>query len=135
MNPIQNESILNIFSSVFLLLLLFLLFLLWNEISVIFSDFLLSNEKSGYTENISTIIFFIHILLLSYEPVKVYRIDMEHPVNVSLLILQQINYSTHPNVIKLNETFNLLFIKCIHKFKTSKSYIGRNDCIVQAALA
>ena len=35
---------------------------------------------SGYTENISTPIFFVHILFLSYEPVKVYRTDMDDPV-------------------------------------------------------
>ena len=48
--------------------------------SVIFSDFFLSNEISGYTENKSTAIFFVHALFLSYKPVKVYRIDMDHPV-------------------------------------------------------
>ena len=48
--------------------------------SVIFSDFLLSNEMSGYMEHKSTIIFFVHALFLSYQPVKVYRIDMDHLV-------------------------------------------------------
>ena len=79
---ITIESILNIFCSLFLLLLLFLLFLLWNEMSVIFSDFLLSNEMPWYTENISTTIFFIRVLFLSYELVKVYRNNMDHPVCV-----------------------------------------------------
>ena len=45
-----------------------------------FSDFLLSNEISRCTDNKSTTIFFIHALLLSYKPVKVYRNDMDHPV-------------------------------------------------------
>ena len=45
-----------------------------------FSDFLLSNEMSGYPENKSTIIFFIHILLLSYEPDKIRQNNMDHPV-------------------------------------------------------
>ena len=54
---------------------------------VIFSNFLVSNEKSGYTENISTIIFLIHISLLSYQPVKVYRIDMDHPVNIGVAMV------------------------------------------------
>ena len=54
--------------------------LLLNEISVIFSDLLLPNEMSGYTENISTLIFFIHLLVLSYEPGKVSRTAMAHPV-------------------------------------------------------
>ena len=48
--------------------------------SVIFSDFLLPNEMSGYTKNISTTIFIVHILFLSYELVKVLRIDVVHPV-------------------------------------------------------
>ena len=38
------------------------------------------DEMSGYTVCIPTTIFFVLILVLSYEPVKVYRIDMDHPV-------------------------------------------------------
>ena len=45
-----------------------------------FSDFLLSNEMSLYMENISTTIFFVHVLFLSYEQFKVYRNNMDHPV-------------------------------------------------------
>ena len=45
-----------------------------------FSDFLLSNEMSGYPENKSTIIFFVSILLLSYEPDKIRQNNMDHPV-------------------------------------------------------
>ena len=48
-----------------------------------FSDFLLSNEMSGYPENKSTIIFFIHILLLSYEPDKIRQNNMDHPVEAA----------------------------------------------------
>ena len=33
-------------------------------------------------EHKSTIIFFVHALFLSYQPVKVYRIDMDHLVSV-----------------------------------------------------
>ena len=47
---------------------------------VIFSDFLVSNEMSGYTENNSTTIFIIHELFLSYKLFKVYRNNMDHPV-------------------------------------------------------
>ena len=47
---------------------------------VISSDFLLSNEMSGYTENNSTTIFIVHELLLSYKLFKVYRNNMDHPV-------------------------------------------------------
>ena len=65
--------------------LLFLLYLLLNEISVIFSDLMLPNEMSGYTENISTLIFVILILFLSYKSVKVYRMvfykDVHHNKN------------------------------------------------------
>ena len=49
---------------------------------VIFSDLmdlLLPTEMSGYTENISTLIFLIHLLVLSYEPGKVSRTAMTHP--------------------------------------------------------
>ena len=46
-----------------------------------FSDFLLSNEMSGYPENKSTIIFFVSILLLSYEPDKIRQNNMDHPVH------------------------------------------------------
>ena len=35
---------------------------------------------SGYTENVFTTIFIVHILFLSYELVKVLRIDVVHPV-------------------------------------------------------
>ena len=45
-----------------------------------FSDFLLSNEMSGYPENKSTIIFFVSILLLSYEPDKIRQNNMDHLV-------------------------------------------------------
>ena len=48
--------------------------------SVIFSDFLLPNEMPWYTEHISTTIFFICVLFLSYQPVKVSRNNMDHPV-------------------------------------------------------
>ena len=48
---------------------------------VIFSDFLVSNEMSGYTENNSTTIFIVHELFLSYKLFKVYRNNMDHPVN------------------------------------------------------
>ena len=47
---------------------------------VIFSDFLISNEMSGYIENISTTIFIVHELFLSYKLFKVYRNNMDHPV-------------------------------------------------------
>ena len=47
---------------------------------VIFSDFLVSNEMSGYTENNSTTIFIVHELFLSYKLFKVYRNNMDHPV-------------------------------------------------------
>ena len=60
--------------------LLFLLYLLLIEISVIFSDLMLPNEMAGYTENKSTLIFIILILFLSYKSVKVYRNNMDHPV-------------------------------------------------------
>ena len=114
----------NIFSSIFLLLLLFLLFLLWNEISVIFSDFLLSNEMSGYTENISTIIFFMHILLLSYEPVKVYRIDLDHPVlsteiNYMKYLLKPktfLNYPHYVDQMTWNNTMVFVVIAELHIF-------------------
>ena len=48
---------------------------------VIFSDFLVSNEMSGYTENNSTTIFIVHELFLSYKLFKVYRNNMDHPVH------------------------------------------------------
>ena len=60
--------------------LLFLLCLLLEEISVIFSDLMLPNEMSGYTEGIYTLIVFMLLSFLSYEPVKVYRNNMDHPV-------------------------------------------------------
>ena len=47
---------------------------------VIFSNFLVSNEMSGYTENNSTTIFIVHELFLSYKLFKVYRNNMDHPV-------------------------------------------------------
>ena len=50
--------------------------------SVIFSDFLLSNEISGCTEHKSNLIFFVHALFLPYNPIKIYRIDMDHPVGI-----------------------------------------------------
>ena len=68
------------FCTLFMANLLFLLDLLLNEISVIFSALMLPNEMSEYTENISTLIFFIHLLVLSYEPGKVSRTAMAHPV-------------------------------------------------------
>ena len=49
---------------------------------VIFSDFLISNEMSGYIENISTTIFIVHELFLSYKLFKVYRNNMDHPVEI-----------------------------------------------------
>ena len=46
------------------------------------------NEISLCTERVPTPIFFVHISLLSYKPVKVYRNDMDHPVhNTALEIL------------------------------------------------
>ena len=55
--------------------------------SVIFSDFLLPNEMPWYTEHISTTIFFICVLFLSYQPVKVSRNNMAHPVCFDFLII------------------------------------------------
>ena len=52
---------------------------------VIFSDFLVSNEMSGYTENNSTTIFIVHELFLSCKLFKVYRNNMDHPVRMETL--------------------------------------------------
>ena len=53
---------------------------------VIFSDFLVSNEMSRYTENNSTTIFIVHELFLSYKLFKVYRNNMDHPVTKPTII-------------------------------------------------
>ena len=44
-----------------------------------------------YTENISTTIFFIRVLFLSYELVKVYRNNMDHPVSLDILMIFFLN--------------------------------------------
>ena len=67
--------------------LLFLLCLLLEEISVIFSDLMLPNEMSGYTEGIYTFIVSMLLLFLSYKPVKVYRNNMDHPVQCTYIEL------------------------------------------------
>ena len=66
------------FLTLSMLNLLFLLDMLLN-VSVIFSDLMLPNEMSGYTENISTLIFFIHLLVLSsYLKAPAYTYEPGH---------------------------------------------------------
>ena len=67
----KQEIILKILCNSNMIFLVFLLFLLKNEMSVIFSILMLSNEMSGHTENIFSMIFFVHLIVLSYEPGKV----------------------------------------------------------------
>ena len=62
---------------------------------VIFSNFLVSNEMSGYTENNSTTIFIVHELFLSYKLFKVYRNNMDHPV---MVWLQEASRKLHFNM-------------------------------------
>ena len=68
------------------------------------------DEMSLYTENKSTTIFFAHALFLSYQPVKVYRIDMDHLVYRNS---QKINSSRQRQCV--NHT-NKLFAKNLKKY-------------------
>ena len=54
------------------------------------------NEISLCTERVPTPIFFVHISLLSYKPVKVYRNDMDHPVftRVTLKITKNFRFNS-----------------------------------------
>ena len=70
----------NIFCNYFLLFLKFLLFLLCNKMSVIFSDFLLLNEMSMCMEKLSTSLFTVHALFMLCYLFKVSRIDVDDPV-------------------------------------------------------
>ena len=83
----KKETTLNIFCIIFLKFMISCYFCYEMKCLLLFSDFLLSNEMSTITENISTTIFFIRVLFLSYEPVKVSRIDVDHPVGRALYLL------------------------------------------------
>ena len=70
---------------------------------------------STTTDNISTTIFFICVLLLSYELVKVSRIDMDHPViidgsinlHIGLCNNFQQNISTSQTCAEETQTLNI----------------------------
>ena len=74
---------------------------------VIFSNFLVSNEMSGYTENNSTTIFIVHELFLSYKLFKVYRNNMDHPVGLIgwVVIKGHISISGNDLVVLLLHSF------------------------------